>query len=420
MEENGGARRPSSALGHVRICDLSGQLAGAGATRFLAAFGAQVIRVEDPVTEGRWDILRGSYPYRDERRGIELGGAFNNHNVGKLGVTINMRHDEGRRLLESLIAVSDVVTENFSAGAFARRGFSYERLREIRPDIVYVSNNGFGQTGPYRTYKTFGPIVQACCGLTFSSGLPGLPPAGWGFSYMDHMGANFMALAVLAALVRRRLTGEGQFVDMSCTEAGLALAGPDLLDYTVNGRPLRRPGSPDSNHSAHPQLVPHGVYPAAGEDSWVAIACRDDDDWARLAAAIALDWAAEARFGALAVRAEAETELDRRLGAWTAGLDRHEIVRRLGAAGVPVALVASPAERIDEDPATTDWGLWPTVEHPEIGSVRVDGLPVHLSETDWVIDQPAPCLGQHNRYVFGEILGLDDERIDALAEAGAI
>jgi crotonobetainyl-CoA:carnitine CoA-transferase CaiB-like acyl-CoA transferase len=420
MEEQPSVGRPGSALGHIRICDLSGQLAGAGATRFLAAMGAQVIRVEDPVTQGRWDILRGSYPYRDERRGLELGGAFNNHNVGKLGVTINLRHEAGRRLLEQLIAVSDVVTENFSAGAFARRGFSYDRLKELRPDIVYVSNNGFGQTGPYRTYKTFGPIVQACCGLTFASGLPGLPPAGWGFSYMDHMGANFMALAVLAALVRRRLTGEGQFVDMSCTEAGLALAGPDLLDYTVNDRPLRRAGSPDSNHSAHPLLVPHGVYPAAGEDSWVALACRDDDDWARLAKAVELPWAAEDRFARLAGRHESEDELDRRLGSWTAGLDRHEIVRRLQHAGVPVALVASPAERIDEDPATDAWGLWPTVAHPEIGSVRVDGLPVHLSETDWTIDAPAPCLGQHNRYVFGELLGLADERIDALAEAGAI
>jgi crotonobetainyl-CoA:carnitine CoA-transferase CaiB-like acyl-CoA transferase len=220
--------------------------------------------------------------------------------------------------------------------------------------------------------------------------------------------------------VRRRRTGEGQFVDMSCTEAGLALAGPDLLDYTVNDRPLRRPGSPDSNHSRHPHLVPHGVYPAAGDDSWVAIACRDDDDWARLAGVVDRDWAAEPRLATLAGRARAEAELDGLLGSWTAGFDRHEIIRRLQGARVPVALVASPAERIDEDPATTEWGLWPTVEHPEIGSVRVDGLPVHLSETDWAIDEPAPCLGQHNRYVFGELLGLDDERIDALAEAGAI
>lgn len=379
-----------------------------------------MIRVEDPVNEGRWDILRGSPPFRDERQGIELGGAFNNHNVGKLGVTINLRTEAGRRLLERLIAVSDVVTENFAAGVFARLGFPYEHLRELREDIIYVSNNGFGQTGPYQSFKTFGPIVQACSGLTFMAGLPGMEPAGWGFSYMDHMGANFMALAVLSALVRRGRTGEGQFVDMSCTEAGLALTGPDLLDYTVNLRPLRRADMPDSNHSEYPPMAPHGVYPAAGHDSWVAVACRDDDDWVRLAGAVGQPWTDTERFASLEGRRAAQAEVDELLAAWTRTLERHEIVQRLRAVEVPVALVASPGERIDEDPATSAWGLWPTVTHPHIGEVRVDGLPVHLSETDWRIEQPAPCLGQHNGYVFGEILGLDEEEIDRLREEGAI
>ncbi|MGD9794534.1 MAG: CoA transferase, partial [Acidimicrobiia bacterium] len=143
----------SSALAGVRICDLSGQLAGAGSTRTLAAFGAEVIRVEDPVEQGRWDILRGVFPFIDSRRGNEFGGAFNNHNVEKLGVTINMRTERGKQLLADLIASSDVVTENFSAGVLARWGFTYERMCEIKPDIIYVSNCGFGQTGPYAAYR---------------------------------------------------------------------------------------------------------------------------------------------------------------------------------------------------------------------------------------------------------------------------
>ncbi len=340
--------------------------------------------------------------------------------MGKLGVTINLRTDDGRQLLERLVALSDVVTENFAAGVFARLGFPYERLREIRPDIIYVSNNGFGQTGPYRTFKTFGPIVQACSGLTALSGLPGMEPAGWGFSYMDHMGANFMALAVLAALVHRSRTGEGQFVDMSCTETGITLTGPDLLDYTVNGRSLRRPDMPDSNHSAHPPMAPHGIYPAAGDDSWVAVACRDDDDWARLVGTVGEPWAAEARFATLRGRREHEAELDELVARWTSSQERHDVVGRVRAVGVPAALVASPRERIDEDPSTEAWGLWPEVTHPEIGPVRVDGQPVHLSETDWRIDRPAPCLGQHNRLVFGQILGLDDEELDRLSQSGVI
>ena len=165
-------------LSKIRICDFTGQLAGAGATRFLAAFGAQVIRLEDPVLQGRWDILRGTPPFVGDRGGIEMGGGFNNHNVEKLGVTLNLRSERGKELLRELVAISDVVTENFAAGVMKRWGFDYDGLKAIKPDIIYVSNCGFGHTGPYRDYKTWGPIVQAVCGLTFSSGLPGHPPAG--------------------------------------------------------------------------------------------------------------------------------------------------------------------------------------------------------------------------------------------------
>src|ERR1700722_8829738 len=196
------------ALRGIRVCDLSGQLAGAGATRTLAAFGAEVIRIEDPVTLGKWDILRGAPPFVDDRRGNDLGGAFNQHNVEKLGVTLNTRTERGRELLGELIRISDVVTENFSAEVLIRWGFTYERMVKIRPDVIYLSNCGFGHTGPYMPYRTWGPVVQALCGLTFTSGIAGLPPAGWGYSYMDHMGANFAAFAVLAALRHRRRTGE--------------------------------------------------------------------------------------------------------------------------------------------------------------------------------------------------------------------
>ena len=166
------------ALSQVRICDFTGQLAGAGATRTLAAFGAQVIRIEDPVTRGGWDILRGMSPFVDERRGIEFGGGFQNHNVEKLGITLNLRTERGKGLLRRLVAISDVVAENFAAGVLARLGFPYEVLREIRPDVVYVSHSGFGARGPYAGFKTWGPIVQAVCGLSLTSGLPGESPAG--------------------------------------------------------------------------------------------------------------------------------------------------------------------------------------------------------------------------------------------------
>jgi crotonobetainyl-CoA:carnitine CoA-transferase CaiB-like acyl-CoA transferase len=402
------------------VCDFTGQLAGAGATRLLAAFGAEIIRVEDPVREGRWDILRGVEPFVDERRGINLGGAFNNHNVGKLGVTLNLRTERGRQLLAELIRISDVVAENFAAGVLARMGFSYERMRELRPDIIYVSNCGFGHRGPYRDFKTWGPIVQACSGLTFSSGLPGLPPAGWGYSYMDHHGGNFMAIAILAALVHRSRTGEGQWVDMSCTGAGASLLGPVVLDHTVNGRPLRRPGMPNSNRSQSPEMAPHGIYPCAGEDQWVAIACRQDGDWRALAAVVDEPWTAEPRFARLGGRLAGQDDLDASIAGWTAPREKFAVAADLRAVGVPASAVQTPGERIDEDLGTSAWGLWPTVEHTEMGRVRVDGLPVHLSETDWEIRRGAPCLGEHNERVLGGLLGLSGDEIAALHDEGVL
>ncbi len=407
-------------LSHLRICDFTGQLAGAGATRFLAVFGAQVIRIEDPVHQGRWDILRGMPPYVDDRRGVDLGGAFNNHNVEKLGVTLNLRTERGKELLRELVAISDVVAENFSAGVMERLGFDYEALRAIREDIIYVSNCGFGHEGPYREFKTWGPIVQAVSGLTFSSGLPDQPPAGWGYSYMDHTGAYYMAIAILMALRHRARTGEGQWVDLACTEAGATLTGPALLDYTVNGRPLRREGSPDSNRSQHPPMVPHGVYPSLEEDTWIAIACRDDRDWAALGEATGEGWARQARFADLMGRLAAQGELDELMAGWTRARGNFEAAALLQETGIPAAAVQRPRERIDEDANTEAWGLWPAVQHREMGEVRVDGLPVHFSETDWRIERGGPCLGEHNEEVFGGLLGLSAAEIAALGEEGVL
>ncbi len=410
----------STALSELRICDFTGQLAGAGATKFLAAFGAQVIRIEDPVRQGRWDILRGMPPYVDDRRGLDVGGAFNNHNVEKLGVTINLRTERGQELLRRVVEISDVVTENFAAGVLERLGFSYETLRAITPDIIYVSNCGFGHDGPYREFKTWGPIVQAMSGLTFSSGLAGHEPAGWGYSYMDHTGGYYMAIAVLLALRHRKRTGAGQRVDLSCTDAGATLNGPALLDYTVNGRRLRRSGMPDSNRNQFPQMAPHGIYPARGDDGWIAIACRDDVDWEALAIAIAEPWAQRAAYHTLVGRLAEQDQLDRALGAWTSERDRLGLARVLRAAGVPSSAVLSPKERIDEDANSGSWGLWPQVVHSEMGEVRVDGLPVHLSKTDWEMRNGAPCLGEHNQKVFGDLLGYSAAELAAFREEGVI
>jgi crotonobetainyl-CoA:carnitine CoA-transferase CaiB-like acyl-CoA transferase len=414
------ARPKSQALSHIRICDMTGLLAGAGATRFLAAFGAQVIRVEEPLTDKpRWDFLRGGR-MPDGRAGLEFGGNFNNHNIEKLGVTLDLKSPEGKELLTRLVAISDVVTENFSAPVMERLGFGWDRLREINDQLVYVSNSGFGKHGPYSNFKSVGQVVQACSGLTFNSGVPDMPPAGWGFAYMDHQGAYMMASAVLAGLVARSRTGEGQWIDFACVEAGIGLAGPEVLDATVNGRPMRRPGRPNSSADNSPPMAPHGVYPAAGDDSWVAVACRDDDDWQRLADALGEEWAKDPELATFAGRVARREEIDLHLGEWTARLDRAKVAAVLRDAGVPAAPVATPEDRIEHDPRTSEWGLWPWVSHPEIGDIRVEGIPMHMSETDWSISRGAPLLGADNDYVYGELLGVSPDEIAGLRSRGVI
>ena len=409
------------ALSRIRICDFSGQLAGAGATRTLAALGAQVIRIEDRLSDGAWDLFRGIGPYKDERRGHNLGGAFNNHNVEKLGISLNMRKPRAKGLLHEIISISDVVTENFSAGVFERWGLSYKELTAIKPDIIYVSNCGFGHTGPYAHFKTWGPIVQAVSGLTFQSGLPDMPPAGWGFSYMDHTGGYLMAIAILMALYHRNKTGEGQYVDISCTDGALTLNGPVLLDYTANGRPSRRAGFPDSNRSQYPPMAPHGIYKCAGDDQWVSIAVRDERDWkAALEVIGRTELSNDARFQTLDDRIRNQDELDRLIEEWTARCDPVEVMRALQDKGVPAAVVQHPAERLDNDPNNLEWGTFPEVEHGEMGRVRVEGLPIRLSETPGRVRLGAPLLGQDNDFAYKELLGLGDEEFEEFMTEGVI
>ncbi|MGY9072765.1 MAG: CaiB/BaiF CoA transferase family protein [Acidimicrobiales bacterium] len=419
------SNEPATALGGIRVCDFTGQLAGAGSTRWMGAFGAEIIKIEDPVKRGTWDILRGSPPFKDERRGLEFGSGFQNHNIEKRGITLNLRTDAGKELLTELVKISDVVAENFAAGVLERMGFSYESLRQLRPDVIYASNCGFGQTGPYRSFKSWGPVAQAVSGHTQNSGLPDMEPSGWGYSYLDHTGGYYMAIGILLALLHRQRTGEGQWVDMSCTEAGAYLHGADLLDWSVNGNSLRGTdehgrGTPNSNRARLDGRAPHGVYKCRGDDNWVAIVCRDQLEWERLRAVAGDDELNQARFDSLELRLADLDALDEAMGAWTAAHDRWDIQQRCQAAGLAAAAVQRPSERIDGDADTAAWGLWPGVNHAAMGGVRVDGEPVHLSKTDWSITRATPTLGQDNDYVFGELLGLSENEIEDLTESGVL
>jgi crotonobetainyl-CoA:carnitine CoA-transferase CaiB-like acyl-CoA transferase len=236
---------------------------------------------------------------------------------------------------------------------------------------------------------------------------------------MDHSGGYFMAIALLAALYHQRRRGEGQWVDLACVEAGIALNGPAVLDWTVNNRPTDL-AAVHSNRSIFPAMAPHGVYPCLVEDSWLAIACRHDDDWRALAGVVAEPWTGAPGYGVLAGRWADQDELDARLAAWTRGLRRDDAVAKLRAAGVPCAPVRRPPERCDDDEEATAWNLWPETRHTKHGAIRVDGLPAHLSATDWRLERGGPMLGEDNERVYSEVLGLSTAEIGRLLDEGVI
>ena len=269
-------------LDGIRVTDFSWIVAGPQATRILADLGADVVKVEN---ESYIDSMRIGLRQDPDKPSLNRSGFHSNLSRNKRGITANLFHDQGREAVERLLAVSDVVIENYSAGAFARMGFSWERLQEINPSLIYVSVSGFGHVGRDASYTTWGPSAQAISGATAMSGLADRPPAGWGFSYLDHSAGYYAAIAALMALHHRARTGEAQHVDMSQIECGMVVSAVPMLDYQVNGRSYERVG----NRSRYPATAPHNTYPCSGDDRWIAIAVDDEVQWGALCEVLGLD-----------------------------------------------------------------------------------------------------------------------------------
>jgi len=427
-------------LAGVRIVDLTRLGYGAEATQLCGALGAEVLRIESRTRPDPIRMMPPFVPLPGEapsgavgitaatvrEKGFNRGGIFYKYNGGgKRSVTLNLKDPRGLDLLERLIATTDVVTESFSAGALARMGLPYEELRRIRPHIIYVSMSGFGHRGRDAAHVTLGPTAQALTGLTHLVGLPGRRPAGWSFSYLDHMGGYLGAYAILAALHHRNRTGLGQHVDVSQIEPGIPLAGPAALDRQMNGRSFRRPDTPFGNRSPAPAMAPHGAYRCAGDDAWIAIACRDDADWRRLRAVMNdPDWARDVRFTDVAGRRAHEDELDRALEAWTATHERYALADRLAAAGVPAAPVQNARDRVEHDPQLRARGYFVPLVQSETGEWPQERPPFRLSASDvhpgGRIRRGPPSIGEDTRDVLMRVLGIPEAEITALAEEGVL
>ena len=403
-------------LAGIRICDLTWVIAGPTATRVLADFGAEVIRVEhgqaaDPIRFGR-PILSG-------KPTLNNSGFFNYFNRNKKSILLNVRHPLGMELLHRLIAVSDVVIENFSSGVLDSWELSYEAQKAINPAIIYCSVSGFGHSGRDKHFTTWGPTAQALSGLTMMSGLPEKPPAGWGYSYMDHTAGYYSAIAVMMALHHRNKTGEGQQIDISQVEAGMALTGPAVLDYTVNGRSFRREGMPTGNRAWEPAIAPHNTYRCAGDDRWIAVACRNDAEWGAMVRAMGEPTWAGVRFETLAGRLEHQDELDAGISEWTGTREDYSVMAALQAAGVPAGVCQGPSDRVERDEQFRARGWWTSMPHAELGlEAGIDGVTPRLARTPGTNRTASPLLGEHTLDVMTGLLGMTGDEFAEYTEMG--
>jgi len=414
------------ALQGIRVVDFSWVRAGPWATRWLGAFGAEIIKIEWPENE------RGRLPSTTTPQYLETNlntsGNFNDTNVNKKSLSLNVRTEKGLDIVKRLIAVSDIVIENFSSRVLRKWGLGYDEQRRIKPDIVYVSMSGYGHTGRHHHYTTFGPVAQAVSGLTFLSGQPDHPPAGWGWSYMDDTGGMYGAMCALTGLYHRNVTGQGQHIDLSQMVASVPLVGPALLDFTVNGRGSRRPGYPPgnrahwpgtplaANYRGGPTVAPHNAYRTApgGYNDWCVIVCQSDDEWRRLVQVMgAPDWADSDKFATVAGRLRHQDELDERIEAWTRTLGKYAVTEQCQAAGVRALPVQSAEDRVEHDPQLRQREMYLEMEHLALGRHKVQNAPFTLSETPATNSLPSPMIGEHTQEIVEGLLGLSHDELRA-------
>jgi benzylsuccinate CoA-transferase BbsF subunit len=396
-------------LSPYRVLDLTdekGLLCG----KLLEDLGAEVIKIE---SQKRPDGMRWLGPFKDNIPGLERGGAYNFANSGKLGVSLNLTYPKGIEIAKRLIALSDIVVENYSGGTIQRMGLGYEELRKVRPDIIMLSACMQGQTGPHASHPGYGPHLTALSGFTHIAGWLDRDGADLGV-YTDYIAPHFIALAVLSALDYRRRTGKGQYIDMSQYESSLHFMAPLLLDNVTNQRVADRMGN------RHAYAVPHNAYPCRGEDRWCAIGVFTDEEWQSLVKVMGDPaWADDPRFATFEARKENEEDLDRLIGEWTIEHPAEEVMNLLQAAGVAAGVLENGQDMLEGDPQLKHRHTYWEVDHPVLGTCRSVGPAFILSKSPCEVRR-GPLLGEHNEYALKELLGMSDEEIEELVIEGVV
>ncbi|MDO8568299.1 MAG: CoA transferase [Dehalococcoidales bacterium] len=395
------------ALEGVKIADFSRAASVPLTMRELAEHGAMVVRVDSHKNP---DNIRFLSPFKDGIAGINRGALAVSYNTNKYCISLDVKHPEGLEVARRLIKWADVVVENMRPGAMAKLGLDYESCRQVKPDIIYASGSQMGQVIPYGGY---GLQAASIAGFAHLLGWPDRGPVAPVNAYPDFISPYYLAGTIALALDYRRKTGKGVYLDQSQVESGVALLGPALLDYEVNGKIANRRGNEDS------YMAPHAAYPCRGEDQWVAIAIENDGQWRALCRVLDKPELERDEFKTFAGRKANQGEIDRLIGVWTVNLGAFEAMKILQAAGVPAGIVANGQE-LFEDPQLQHRQHFRKLVHNEIGEYSCHSPAYKLSRTPCRITKPGPGLGEDNWFVYREILGYSEDEVADMLAKGVI
>ncbi len=398
------------ALDGIKVVDFSWSAVGPLIAKHMADHGATVIHVESHTHP---DPVRMMRPFRDNVPGIDRSAWFANYNTSKYGISLNLNKPRAPEIARKLVEWADVLVESYTPGTMRRWGLDYKTVSVMRPDIVYFSTTIMGQYGRLSTYRGYGNLAAAFAGINNITGWPDRPPVVPYGAYTDFTSPRFAIASILAALDFRRRTGRGQYIDQSQVEAGLQLLATTLGDYAVNGRIAGREGNRLS------AACPHDAYRCLGNDRWCVIAVTTDKEWANLADAIGRPkWTRDPRFATMLGRKRNEDELDTLVEAWTSERTPEQVMTALQAVGVPAGVVETARDLFD-DPQMKLRKHFRFMEHQVIGRHAYDGPAYVLSKTPDG-QTAAHTLGQHNEYVYKEILGISEDQIAELLIEGVI